>query len=57
VAILVVGGSVLRTFAAALLIGMVSGIYSTVYVASATLVYMERRAQRTAAGARMTKAG
>ncbi|MCP4002678.1 MAG: protein translocase subunit SecF [bacterium] len=43
VAILSLGGPVLRDFALALLIGIVVGTYSTVYVASAMLIFLERR--------------
>jgi len=39
VAIFVLGGEVLHDFAFALLVGMISGTYSTVYVAGAILVY------------------
>jgi preprotein translocase SecF subunit len=44
ISLLVFGGSVLRGFALALLVGMLSGVYSTVYVASAMLVWLEKRA-------------
>jgi preprotein translocase subunit SecF len=40
---LVLGGPVIRGFALALAIGVVVGTYSTVYVASALLIFLERR--------------
>jgi preprotein translocase SecF subunit len=43
VSILILGGPVLRGMALALLIGMISGVYSTVYVASALLIWLARR--------------
>ena len=43
-ALLLLGGPVIRDFAFALLIGVTVGTYSTIYVASALLVYLERRA-------------
>jgi preprotein translocase subunit SecF len=42
-AILVLGGPVLRDFAAALLLGVTIGTYSTIYVASTLLIFLERR--------------
>jgi preprotein translocase subunit SecF len=42
-AMLVLGGPVIRDFALALLIGVTIGTYSTVYVASALLIWLERR--------------
>jgi preprotein translocase SecF subunit len=51
VALLVFGGTVLRGFALALFIGMLSGVYSTVYVASAMLIWLERRASAKAVAA------
>jgi preprotein translocase subunit SecF len=42
-AMLLLGGPVLRGFSAALTIGVVIGTYSTIYVASATLLYLEKR--------------
>jgi preprotein translocase subunit SecF len=41
--LLLFGGPVLRDFALALLIGVSVGTYSTIYVASALLIYLERR--------------
>jgi preprotein translocase SecF subunit len=43
VAMLSLGGPVIRDFALALLIGVTVGTYSTVYVASALLLWLERR--------------
>jgi len=42
-ALLLLGGPVIRDFAFALLIGVVVGTYSTVYIASALLIWLERR--------------
>jgi preprotein translocase subunit SecF len=54
IAIFVLGGEVLHDFAFALLVGMISGTYSTVYVAGAILVYWhnytaQRQADRASA--------
>jgi preprotein translocase subunit SecF len=46
IALLVFGGPVLFGFALALLIGMLAGVYSTVYVASAMFIWLERRYPR-----------
>lgn len=43
VALLLLGGPVLRDFALALLIGVTVGTYSTIYVASSLLILIERR--------------
>jgi preprotein translocase subunit SecF len=43
VAILILGGPVLRGFALALFIGIIVGTYSSVYVASAILIWLSRR--------------
>ncbi|HTO54966.1 MAG TPA: protein translocase subunit SecF [Myxococcota bacterium] len=43
VAILLVGGPVLRGFAKALFIGIIVGTYSSIYVASAVLIWLSRR--------------
>jgi preprotein translocase subunit SecF len=52
IGLLVFGGPVLRGFSLALLVGMLSGVYSTVYVASAMLIWIEsRRGRRDAARA------
>jgi preprotein translocase subunit SecF len=42
-ALLLFGGPVLRDFALALMIGVSVGTYSTIYVASALLIFLERR--------------
>jgi preprotein translocase SecF subunit len=42
VALLLFGGPVLRGLSLALLVGMLSGFYSTVYVASAILIRLDR---------------
>jgi preprotein translocase subunit SecF len=53
-ALLLLGGPVLRDFAFAMLIGVTIGTYSTIYVASNLLIFLERRwggpAQATARG-------
>jgi SecD/SecF fusion protein len=46
IALLLFGGPVLRGLSLALLVGMVSGVYSTVYVASAILIGLDRRRGR-----------
>ncbi len=43
VSLLTLGGPVLRDFALALLIGIIIGTYSTIYIASALLIFLERR--------------
>jgi preprotein translocase SecF subunit len=43
VAMVVIGGPVLRGFSLALLIGTISGTYSTIYVATGLLLWLERR--------------
>ena len=43
VALVLLGGPVLRDFALALLLGIVIGTYSTIYVASALLIFLEQR--------------
>ncbi len=54
-ALLFFGGPVIRDFALAMTIGVISGVYSTVYVASALLIFLEKRwggaAERRAARA------
>ena len=45
-AIFLLGGEVLHDFAFALLVGMISGTYSTVYIAGAILVYWQALASR-----------
>jgi preprotein translocase subunit SecF len=44
--ILLLGGPVLRGFATALLVGVVVGTYSTIYIASNLLILLERRYAR-----------
>jgi preprotein translocase subunit SecF len=51
VAIFLLGGEVLHGFAFALLVGMISGTYSTVYIAGAMLVYWHKLADRLPASA------
>ena len=43
IALLLLGGAVIRDFAFALMIGVVVGTYSTIYVASSMLIFLERR--------------
>ncbi|MCH6561872.1 MAG: protein translocase subunit SecF [Myxococcales bacterium] len=43
ISLLTLGGPVLRDFALALLIGITVGTYSTIYIASALLIFLERR--------------
>jgi preprotein translocase subunit SecF len=43
IAMVVIGGPVLRGFSLALMIGTISGTYSTIYVATAILLWLERR--------------
>jgi preprotein translocase subunit SecF len=50
-AIFFLGGKVLHDFAFALLVGMIAGTYSTVYIAGAILVYWHNYSPRTRAGA------
>jgi preprotein translocase subunit SecF len=49
-ALLVFGGDVVRPFALAMLIGIVVGTYSSVYIASPTLLALEHWRARSAAG-------
>ena len=51
VAMVVIGGPVLRGFSIALLIGCISGTYSTVYVATGMLIWLERVWRPHGAGA------
>jgi preprotein translocase SecF subunit len=46
VAMVVIGGPVLRGFSLALFIGCISGTYSTVYVATALMLWLERLSRR-----------
>ena len=51
IAVLMLGGPVLRDFAAALAIGVTIGTYSTIYVASSLLIFLERRSAGVASSA------
>lgn len=44
-----VGGEVIRPFSFAMILGIVSGTYSTVYIASPVVIYLDGRARRRAA--------
>ena len=46
VSLVLLGGPVLRDFALALLLGIVIGTYSTIYVASSLLILLERRGRQ-----------
>ena len=46
VALLTLGGGVIRPFAFALCVGFVSGIYSTLFIATPTILYFEKGRQR-----------
>jgi preprotein translocase subunit SecF len=46
-ALFVLGGSVIHSFAFALLIGFITGVYSTIYVVSPIVLYLERRSRRS----------
>jgi preprotein translocase subunit SecF len=50
--LLLFGGAVIRDFAFALMIGVVVGTYSTIYIASAMLIFLERRFGRSTSGTR-----
>ncbi|MCI0636335.1 MAG: protein translocase subunit SecF, partial [Actinobacteria bacterium] len=45
-------GSTLEGFCFAMLVGMISGVYSTIYIANPILLWLENRAARRGAGAR-----
>lgn len=51
-ALFFLGGETIHTFALALLIGMASGAYSSIFIASPLLVFVERLANRHRAGKR-----
>jgi preprotein translocase subunit SecF len=53
-ALLALGGEVVRPFALAMLIGILVGTYSSIYIASPTLLWLERRRAKT--GAARTRA-
>lgn len=46
VVLLVLGGDVIRSFAFALLVGFVAGTYSSIYIASPLVLYLDRRRPR-----------
>jgi len=46
VALLVLGGGVIRPFAFALFVGFLSGVYSTLFIATPTILYFEKGTQR-----------
>jgi len=46
VALLTLGGGVIRPFAFALFVGFLSGIYSTIFIATPTILYFEKGRQR-----------
>jgi preprotein translocase SecF subunit len=48
VALFVLGGDVIHSFAFALLVGFLAGVYSTVYVAAPLVLWMERWFRRPA---------
>jgi len=52
VILLVFGGEVIRPFALALVIGLIAGTYSTIYIASPVLIYWH---ERFGAGAELTR--
>jgi preprotein translocase subunit SecF len=45
-ALFALGGSVIHSFAFALLVGFIVGTYSSIYVASPIVLYLEGRQQR-----------
>jgi preprotein translocase subunit SecF len=49
-ALLIVGGPVIRPFALAMTIGIVVGTYSTLYIATPIVLWLERRAGRVESG-------
>jgi preprotein translocase subunit SecF len=55
-ALLFFGGPVIRDFALAMTIGVIAGVYSTVYVASALMIWLERRWGARAAERRAARA-
>jgi preprotein translocase subunit SecF len=46
IAILIYGGEVLSNFAFTLLVGFISGVYSTVYIASPLVIAMGRKLEK-----------
>jgi len=54
IALFVLGGEVLRGFAFTMLVGIVAGTYSTIFIASAIAIVLSRRSTATQSGARAT---
>jgi SecD/SecF fusion protein len=52
----IVGGEGIHAFAFALLVGFISGVYSTIYIANPVLLWLSHRAEATAARAAATRA-
>lgn len=52
IALYLFGGSVIRNFAFAMLIGMLAGVYSTIFIASPVIIYWENFKARKAAAAK-----
>jgi preprotein translocase subunit SecF len=50
------GGEVLEGFAFTMLVGIISGTYSTIFIAAAVAIIMSKRAEGTPAGAAATAA-
>lgn len=46
VALLILGGGVIRPFAFTLFVGFLSGVYSTIFIATPTILYLERAGAR-----------
>jgi preprotein translocase subunit SecF len=42
----VLGGAVIRPFAFALLVGFISGVYSTIFIASPVILLWEKRPKK-----------
>lgn len=55
-ALFVLGGPVIHNFAFALIIGVIVGTYSSIYIASTVVIYWERIRERTATKARTGRA-
>ena len=55
IALVIFGGEVIRPFALVLIFGIVVGTFSSIFVASPSLLWIEHRWPRTAAAARQTK--
>jgi preprotein translocase subunit SecF len=54
-ALLIVGGEVIRPFAIAMAIGIVVGTYSSIFIAAPTLLFLETRSQARETGAKARK--